>query len=87
MATVHGSMAYVVRKGGAKHIGNAIIGDSMIDFIDAPTVVEAARRIFRKLRNVPDDRLTLRFWYGNDHRIVYVYVDGELVGYFNGRKW
>mgnify|MGYP000976827574 FL=1 len=86
MATVHGSMAYVVRKGGAKHIGNAIIGDSMIDFIDAPTVVEAARRIFRKLRNVPDDRLTLRFWYGNERRIVYVYLDGRLIGYFVDRK-
>ena len=87
MTTVHGSMAYAVGKGGAKHIGNAVLPNSMINFIDAPAVVEAARRIFRKLRNVPDDRLTLRFWYGNDHRIVYVYVDGELVGYFNGRKW
>ena len=86
MATVHGSMAYAVRKGGAKHIGNAIIGDSMIDFIDAPTVVEAARRIFRKLRNVDEDRLELRFWYGNERRIVYVYLDGRLIGYFVDRK-
>jgi len=79
-------MAYAVSKRGAKHIGNAIIGDSMIDFIDAPTVVEAARRIFRKLRNVDEDRLELRFWYGNERRIVYVYLDGRLIGYFVDRK-
>jgi len=82
-----GSMAYEVGRGKARHVGNAVLGDSMIDFIDAPTVVEAAKRIFRKLRNVDDDRLIIRFWYGTEHRIVYVYLDGKLVGYFAGRKW
>jgi len=82
-----GSMAYKVGRNKAKHVGNAVLGDSMIDFIDAPTVAEAARRIFRKLRNVDDDRLMIRFWYGTEHRIVYVYLDGKLVGYFAGRKW
>ena len=86
MTTIRGSMAYEVGRNKARHVGNAILGDSMIDFIDAPTVIEQARRVFRKLRNVDEDRLTLRFWHGNDHRVVYVYLDGKLVGYFNGRK-
>jgi len=87
MTTVHGSMAYAVSKGGAKHIGNAILPNSFIYFMDAPGILEAARRLFRKARNAADDRVSLKFYHGQTNRISYVYVDGKLIGYFVDRMY
>ena len=86
MGNVRGNMAYEVKKGGARHIGNAVLPDSMIAFIDAPGILEAARRIFKEVREVSDDRVSLRFWHGAHNRIVFIYVDGKLIGFFKGRK-
>jgi len=86
MMTIRGNMVYRVGKNRAKHVGNAILPNSGISFIDGPVAIEEARRVFRKVRKADDDRLTLRFWAGIEHQFIYIYVDGKLIGYFKGRK-
>jgi hypothetical protein len=80
-----GAMAYAVSKRGVKHVGNAILPNSFIYFMDAPGILEAASKVFRKVRNADGDRVSLKFYHGQTNRISYVYVDGELIGYFVDR--
>ena len=82
---MRGSMAYAVGRHGAKHVGNAILPNSFIYFMDAPGILEAARKLFRKAHSAADDRASLKFYHGQTNRISYVYVDGKLIGYFVDR--